>query len=376
MHLKSYMTKMGRKYLILEPVTNRCVANLGCVSARVAKAELRKWSNDRKHQAAITKYRLQDETLLFTDYLKDYVSRYLPAKAEKTIASELDAIARFKEFFAGIPLTRLSKADIQRYTNWRLESPHARRGTRLSPASINLDLRYLKRILNCAVDDELIEASPFKRSLKPLPTDKAPITALSYEEFEQLYQAALLHLKGILLCGAKLGLRPSEIMRLKFADIDFGRKIIHVVSHGQRRTKTRKSRINILTDDLVDYLTLLKDWWPVLNGARYVPRKPAQAEYVFCKADGTPFTSFKRAFNRAKSLVQIPHLTPRDLRKTFASWMAEMDVHPEKVRHLTGHSDIRVLLNHYTTIEVERMRQAVNRLPTVRLVRPGCVAAG
>jgi integrase len=369
-HLKRYMTKMGYKYMILEPGTNTCLVNLGCISLRAAQSELRKWSTEEKRQAAMTKYHLQDETLLFTGYLKEYVTRYLPAKADKTITSELEAITKFKTFFAEIVLVRLSKADIQRYINWRLESPHARRGTRLSPATINLELRYLKHILNCAVHDELIEASPFKRSLRSLSMDKPPLTALSPTEFERLYQVASLYLKGILLCGAKLGLRPSEIMRIQFSDIDFSRKVLHVVSQGQRRTKTRKSRIVLLTDDLIEYLTLSKDSWPILNGTRYVPRTRAQAVHVFCKEDGTPFWSFKRAFNRAKTLAQIPHLTPRDLRKTFASWMAEMDVHPEKVRCLTGHSDIRVLLDHYTLLEVERMRDAVNRLPTMVLVKP------
>jgi hypothetical protein len=47
----------------------------------------------------------------------------------------------------------------------------------------------------------------------------------------------------------------------------------------------------LLTDDLVEYLTLLKDSWPILNGARYVPRLPSQAVYVFCKEDGNPFRS-------------------------------------------------------------------------------------
>jgi integrase len=374
MHLKRYKTKVGYKYMILEPGTNRCLVNLGCVGPREAQAELRRWLTDRKRQEAIAKYRLQDDILLFTDYLRQYVERYLPAKAQKTAISELEAIAKFKEFFAGIPLARLSKADIQRYTNWRLSARHARRGIPLSPSTINLELRYLKHILNCAADDELIDASPFKRSLKPLPVDKAPITALSREEFKRLYETAPLHLKGILLCGAKLGLRPGEIMRMQFADVDLERKVLKVVSQGQRRTKTRRSRVVLLTDDLAEYLALLRDWWPKLSGHGYVPRTSTQRAYVFCDEAGNPFKSFKRSFNRAKRMAGLPHLTPRDLRKTFASWMAEMDVHPEKVRRLTGHSDIRVLLDHYTALEVERMRGAVNRLPVVKLVKPEAVS--
>jgi hypothetical protein len=40
-----------------------------------------------------------------------------------------------------------------------------------------------------------------------------------------------------------------------------------------------------------------------------------------------------------------------------------MDIHPEKVRRLTGHSDIGVPLDHYTHLEILRMRESVNRPP-------------
>jgi hypothetical protein len=66
MHLKRYKTKLGYKYMILESGTNTCLVNLGYVSLRDAQSELRRWSTEEKRQAAMTKYRLQDETLLFT----------------------------------------------------------------------------------------------------------------------------------------------------------------------------------------------------------------------------------------------------------------------------------------------------------------------
>jgi integrase len=363
MHLKRYHTKLGYKYMILEAGTNWCLVNLGCVNPREAQAELRNWLTDTKRQQAIAKFRLHDDTLLVTDYRKQYVERYLPAKAQKTIISELEAITKFKAFFTGIPLGRLTKADLQRYINWRLAARHSRRGTPLSPSSINLELRYLKHILNCAVDDELVDASPFKRSLKLLPVDKPSMSALSHTEFEHLYDAAPLHLKGILLCGAKLGLRPGEILQIQFDDIDLERKILAVVSQGQRRTKNRQSRVVLLTDDLVQYFALMREWWPTLSNTGYLPRSPRQRVSVFCHEDGTPFKSFKRSFNRAKTIIGLLHLVPKDLRKTFACWLADMDIHPEKVRRLSGHSDIRVLLDHYTHVEVMRMRESVNASP-------------
>jgi integrase len=231
-------------------------------------------------------------------------------------------------------------------------------------------LRYLKHILNCAVDDECIDAPPFKHSLKLLPVDKPPMSALSHTEFEHLYEAAPLHLKGILLCGAKLRLRPGEILQIQFDDIDLDRKVLAAVSQGQRRTKNRQSRVVLLTDDLVQYFVLMREWRPTLSNTGYLPRSSSQHIYVFCHEDGTPFKSFKRSFNRAKTITGLLHLVPKDLRKTFASWLAEMDIHPEKVRRLTGHSDIRGLLDHYTHPEVMRMRESVNRLPQLRLMAP------
>jgi hypothetical protein len=109
MHLKRYKTKLGYKYMILESGTNTSLVNLGCVNQRQAQSELRRWSTEEKRQAAMAKCHLHDETLLFTGYLKEYVTHYLPAKSDKTISSELEAIAKFKTFFEGIALARLSK---------------------------------------------------------------------------------------------------------------------------------------------------------------------------------------------------------------------------------------------------------------------------
>jgi hypothetical protein len=73
--------------------TNRCLINRGGVSLREAQRELRKWLTDERRQQALAKFRLQDNMLLFTDYLKHYIERYLPANAERTITSEPELIA-------------------------------------------------------------------------------------------------------------------------------------------------------------------------------------------------------------------------------------------------------------------------------------------
>jgi hypothetical protein len=68
-----------------------------------------------------------------------------------------------------------------------------------------------------------------------------------------------LPLRGLLLGGAALGLWPGEIMRMQGAEMDLDRNVLTVGSQGQRRTKTRRSRVVLLTDDLAEYLALLRD---------------------------------------------------------------------------------------------------------------------
>ena len=72
---------------------------------------------------------------------------------------------------------------------------------------------------------------------------------------------------------------------------------------------------------------------------------------VFCSRNGTPYRSFRTAFERAIRQAGLTDLTFHDLRHTFASRLVMRGVDLPTVQALMGHKDITMTLRyiHLTT---------------------------
>ncbi|MFI0371234.1 tyrosine-type recombinase/integrase [Actinomadura sp. 1N219] len=141
------------------------------------------------------------------------------------------------------------------------------------------------------------------------------------------------------------GLRTEELRALTWSDVDLKKKVVYVLRSDREGgdTKTEKSRRGIAMADMaVDALTALRK--------RQVAEKLAAGDawqghnLVFCKEDGTPYTSddVLRRFQRITQAAGIGTTwVPRELRHTFVSIMSDNDVALEKISDLVGHSDTR-----------------------------------
>jgi len=362
-YLKAYHTAKGTKYLILEQ--GKTIANLGYCSRKEADKILRQLSQEIARQKLSRKFHLRDDRLLFSSYLDEYIDTYLVRKAKNTINSELQAIAELKAFLGNIPLTLLSKRDIEDYINHRLNTGRKRDGKPLSPESINLELRYLRGILNKAVEDGYIDGSPFK-GVKFLRTNKPVPEYLSPEEFQRFLDKCPVHLRAIVFIDVLTGLRKGELLNLKFQDIDFDRGYIKVTN-----TKGKRDRIVELNDEALEELRFLRENYPHPRLNRYLPREPHQREYVFCNPEGKPYQDIRASFNTALKQAGLPRITLHTLRKTYLSWLARAGVHPKIAQMLAGHSDIGITMDIYTGVGRQEIREAVNNLPRIASGRRG-----
>ena len=360
-YLRSYHTQKGIKYLIREG--SKDIANLGYCTRREAEKSFKQVSQEIARQKLNRKFHLRDDKLLFSDYLDIYIDNYLGRKAPETRISELKAIAKFKNLFGHIPLAELQKTDIEQYINWRL-AYKKKNGDPVSPKSIEVELGYLKLILNKAVDDAYLNVSPYKPSIKAPKIDKPLPRFLTVQECQTLLDTCSAHLRSILLLDVLTGLRKGELLRLKFSEIDFDRKVIAVVSEPNRHTKNRRSRLIDLHPTALEELRFLTTNWPHPSLNKYLPRQKHQIEYVFCHEDGNPFKEIKRSFGRAKRIAGLEGIKFHDLRKTFVSWLAQTGTHPKVAMMLAGHSDVKITMDVYTGISRDEMKQAINSLPS------------
>jgi integrase len=69
------------------------------------------------------------------------------------------------------------------------------------------------------------------------------------------------------------------------------------------------------------------------------------------------------AFERARDRAGMPWLQPRDLRRTFGSWIVQRTKSLKVAQELLGHASIAITAQHYALLLDEHLEKAVGTLP-------------
>jgi site-specific recombinase XerD len=171
---------------------------------------------------------------------------------------------------------------------------------------------------------------------------------LSPQEVARLLDAAPgLKYRAALSLAYGAGLRASEVVHLKIADIDSGRQVIRI-----EQGKGRKDRYAMLSDSLLD---LLRAWWlaarergVMLPGGWLFPgQNPVN-----------PLTTrqLNRTFHSAKAAAGIDKpVSLHTLRHCFATHLLEQKVDIRVIQVLLGHKKLETTA-HYSHIASTTLR--------------------
>jgi len=146
---------------------------------------------------------------------------------------------------------------------------------------------------------------------------------LEKEEVKALLDVCSGHLRPIVIAALNTGMRKSEILNLKWSEVDLIRRKIYI-----RNTKSGKPRDIDINQWLAD--TLLE-----------FPRHPS-SPYLFCDKKGKPYGSIRRSFETARRKAGIEDLRFHDLRHNLASHLAMAGVGSETLQKILGHQDYRM----------------------------------
>ena len=85
---------------------------------------------------------------------------------------------------------------------------------------------------------------------------------------------------------------------------------------------------------------------------------------VFTTRHGTPIEprNFGRSFDRCIIAARVPRITVHGTRKTCASLLAALDVHPRVAMRILRHSKIAVTMEIYTEAPSDATRDALRKL--------------
>jgi integrase len=135
------------------------------------------------------------------------------------------------------------------------------------------------------------------------------------------------------------------LLSLTWGDIDSRRRVITVRAAYAKNGEARSVPMN-----------------DVLTATLKAIRMNATVDgVVFCSRNGTPYKSFRSAFERAVQKAGLIDFTFHDLRHTFASRLVMSGVDLPTVKELLGHKDISMTLR-YTHLSTDHKQHAVRLL--------------
>ena len=260
--------------------------------------------------------------------------------APKTQQDYVQRIKNFAAFLGRSPDTA-SFEDVRRYQLHLAESG-------VGVPTINQTVTILRFFFKVTLGrPEIIEHTHFIHEPRKLPV------VLSVEEVARLLDAAPgLNYKAALSVAYGAGLRATEVISLKVADIDSKRMIIRV-----EQGKGGKDRNVMLSPSLLD---LLRTWWKAARprGWLFPGRDPAQ-----------PMTTrqLNRACHAAAQMAEInKRVSLHTLRHSFATHLLEQNIDVRVIQVLLGHAKLDTTAL-YTRVATKTISEVMSPLEHIAL---------
>ena len=161
-------------------------------------------------------------------------------------------------------------------------------------------------------------------------------------EIRALLRVCSDHIRSIVVTALNTGMRRSELLNLRWPDVDLKNRKITVIN-----AKNNESRVIPINQTLYQELFALY--------------KKVKAEYVFSGRNGRPFKDIKKGFYSALKKAGIKDFRFHDLRHTFGSHLVMQGVDLRTVQQVMGHKDIKMTMR-YAHLSPEYVQMAVEKL--------------
>jgi len=273
---------------------------------------------------------------LLTQYSKFKSTRVEP----RTLQRYKVSVRQLLKFFGkDKDIASISLEDVENYQSER----------KAGPATINRDVTLLLAALKKATQWNWLSLASIQNMLQNYQKLREPESrdrVYTEEEIERLLLECPPHIRTIVIADLVTGMRMSELIHLKWVDVDLERERIKV-----RKTKTHRNRtIPIRGELLMNTLQKL-----------YIERT---SEYVFTRKDGKPYKQgFDKGFRAARKKAGITDANFHDLRRTYSTVLMELGESERVIQKLLGHSRLETTAR-YLAVQDKRLQDAQEKIDT------------
>ena len=313
------------------------VGKVGEITKAIAQA----WLEEKKRQVRRDQLDMIGAKIptLF-EFANVYLSYVRDTVAKRSWKRDELSLTHLKDFFGDRKLSAITSKDILDYQSKRLKDG-------VKPATVNRELACLKHLFNIAKQRSKFFGENPVSKVKFLEENNQLERVLNSEEEEQLISNSAQHLRPILFTAIHTGMRKSEILSLKWCNIDLENNIITV-----EPTNTKSKRLKRIPINSTLRRVLLEQ-----------KLKTSFSENVFLNPEGKPYQrgdSLKRCFEGALRRANIQGLRFHDLRHTAATRMIESGASIVAVSKILGHSSLITTMRY--SHPDNSLREAVEKL--------------
>ena len=284
--------------------------------------------------------KLPGEDYKFRDLMKKYMEEYSAVnKAASSHKRDKSLVAQLVSVFGDHYLTEITPAMISDFKVKRREDG-------VSPRTINYELTTMSHAFNIAICDwGLINENPVKMVRKEKVSNNIE-RWLTLEEEKKLLNASPKWLQDIIIFAINTGMRQSEILDLKWSQVDMDRRTLTILEQKNGEVDT------LPLNEMVMRLLKLKQDASIKVDVYVFPNTLSQR-----KENRVLLTAFYKAMDRAG----IANFRFHDLRHTFATRLVQNGVDLYSVQKLGRWKNV-TMVQRYAHHYPESLRSAIEMI--------------
>lgn len=213
------------------------------------------------------------------------------------------------------------------------------RGKEVGKNTLNKDIRNINAFLNWATKKRYVTSDI---EVKKIKVAQKPVTALFPQQVRDLIKLVSKYqtLRLRILLAVTTGLRRGDIEAIRIRDIHFDRNTITTQNRKAKKAMAERPVPEQIMTELSNYVATLPDRQESLFTDQFSPKK----------------------WDTIRRKAGLAELKFHDLRKTFASLLAQRGVSTAVTQRLLEHSTPQLTNDIYTNVDPV-LRQAIEQLP-------------
>jgi len=273
--------------------------------------------------------------------IEDLIHKYLNwiKDNQKTSTREISVLKIFLNYIRIKRINEITTWDIEQYKSKRKKDS-------LKPSTINRELTVLRSMFNRAIEWSELKTNPVKGVKKAIPFKESEherkAQYITLDDYSTIIENANSELRDFIIVARNTGMRVSEICKLRVSDINIFKEEIFI-----RDSKNYTQRSVPINNNSMEVLL------------RLIDQKEANEKiFKYHNKD-----SLGIAFRRLLAALNMKgRYRFHDLRHTFITDLVTKGFDLKTIMEITGHKDIRMLIERYTHPSRENKSLAVKSL--------------